>query len=206
MSTLVLAISAVLLATSLAAQEEHQVWNFDMVRIGALPGELVSKVGQWKVVLDLTAPSRPKALAQVAKSAGSTFNVILRRDSLFKDIDLSVKMKAIAGEDGQGGGLVWRAQGVRNYYLARYNPLEANYSVYKVVKGRRTQLQSAQVMLNPGWHTLRVTMEANHIQCYLDGNAYLDVSDSTLTAAGQMGLWSKADAQSHFDDLRASVP
>lgn len=205
MSKLALAISAVLLAISLAAQEQKKTWNFDLDSLGTLPKGFTGEVGEWKVAADTTAPSRPKVLAQVAKNSGSTYNVVLVSDTTFRDVDLSVRMKAVAGEEDQGGGLVWRAKGAKNYYLARYNPLEDNYRVYKVEKGRRIQLQSAEVKSSPGWHALRVTMKDDHIQCHLDGKVYLDVRDPTFPEAGRIGLWSKADAQSQFDDLIVST-
>ena len=113
-------------------------------------------------------------------------------------------MKAIAGQEDQGGGLVWRARNVNNYYVTRYNSLEDNYRVYKVEKGRRIQLQSAGIKHSEGWHTLRVTMEGELIQCFYDGKKYLEINDPTFKDPGRIGLWTKADAQSHFDDLKVS--
>jgi hypothetical protein len=101
--------------------------------------------------------------------------------------------------------LVWRGKDANNYYVARYNPLEDNYRVYKVEKGYRIQLQNADIKHSDGWHVLRVTMDGDHIQCYYDGQKYLDVKDSTFLDEGQIGLWTKADAQSHFDDLTITV-
>jgi hypothetical protein len=141
-------------------------------------------------------------LAQTAKNPNAVFNITLIAGTHAKDVDLSVRMKAIAEETDQGGGLVWRAKDKKNYYLARYNPLEDNYRVYKVVDGKRTLLQNADIPHAPGWHTLKVEMEGDHIECSYDGQKYLDVKDATFTRPGQIGLWSKADAQSQFDDLR----
>jgi len=127
--------------------------------------------------------------------------VALAGETNARDVDLSVRMKTIAGDYDQGGGLVWRARDVKNYYLARYNPLEDNYRLYKIVNGKRTLLQNADIAHTAGWHTLRVTMEDNHVQCDYDGKKYLDVKDATFPEAGKIGLWTKADAQSQFDDL-----
>ena len=96
---------------------------------------------------------------------------------------------------------MWRARDASNHYIARYNPLEDNYRVYKVVDGRRSELRSAAIRHTDGWHTLRVEMVGDHIQCCYDGRKILDVKDSTFTQGGQIGLWSKADARSHTDDL-----
>ena len=114
-------------------------------------------------------------------------------------------MRAVAGEVDRGGGLIWRARDAKNYYIARYNPLEDNFRVYKVQDGKRTQFQSAKVPGDEAWHTLRVTMAGPRITCRLDGKTLLEVEDATLPDAGMIGLWSKADAQSYFDDLTVST-
>ena len=179
-----------------------KTWSFDGDKPGEAAKGVSTEVGEWKVTTDDSAPSKPNVLAQKAKNSGSTFNVALITDSSYKDVELSVQMKAIAGDEDQGGGLVWRAKDAKNYYIARFNPLEDNYRVYKVVDGRRTQLGSSDIKATPGWHALRVEMVGSHIVCYLDEKKHLDVEDETFKEAGKIGLWSKADAQSHFDDLK----
>jgi len=156
------------------------------------------------VVADNTAPSKPNVLAQLAQSAGPAFNLTLVNDTSYKDVDITVKMMAIAGSADQGGGIVWRAKDAKNYYVVRYNPLEDNYRLYQVVNGQRTELKSAQIPHTPGWHTLRVSMTADEIRCYYDGMKYLEAKDSTFKEAGKIGIWTKSDAQSHFDDLEVA--
>jgi hypothetical protein len=143
-------------------------------------------------------------LAQLANNSASAFNLALVNGTTYKDLDLSVQMKPFAGAEDQGGGLVWRAKDAKNYYVARYNPLEDNYRVYKVESGRRTQLGNADIKHSDGWHTLRVTMKGDHIEAYWDGKKYLDLKDATFSDAGEIGLWTKADAQTHFDNLTVS--
>jgi hypothetical protein len=193
-----------LYSAALAAQTSENTWNFDADTPGGIPEGFTVVLGDWKNVADADAPSRPGVLAQLAKNSGSTFNLILVSGTNSKNVDISVKMKAVAGKEDQGGGLVWRAMDSNNYYVARYNPLEDNYRVYKVEQGRRIQLQNADIKHSEGWHTLRVRMEGDHIQCYYDLRKYLDVKDSTFQVSGKIGLWTKADAQSHFDDLTMS--
>jgi hypothetical protein len=188
----------------LLLQGQPKSFNFDTDRTGTIASTFTNDVGDWKVVTDNDAPSKPNALAQLARSSGPTFNIALASDTNYKDVDISVSMKAIAGNTDQGGGLVWRAKDARNYYIARYNPLEDNYRVYKVQDGRRSELQSANIRKSPGWHALRITMVGDRIECYYDGRKYLDVKDVTFTTAGRIGLWTKADAQTHFDNLTVS--
>jgi hypothetical protein len=188
----------------LLLQTQPSSWNFDKERVGVIAPTFTNEVGDWKVVAADDAPSRPNVLAQLARSSGSTFNISLAGDTNYKDVDISVSMKSVSGNTDQGGGLVWRAKDARNYYIARYNPLEDNYRVYKVEDGRRVELQSANVRRSAGWHMLRITMVGDHIECYYDSRKYLDVKDSTFPGSGKIGLWTKADAQTHFDNLAVS--
>ena len=115
---------------SIAADDTKRVWTFDEEATGQIAKGFTNEVGEWSVV----ASDKGKALAQSAKNPNAVFNITLISDTSAKDVDLSVRMKAVAGETDQGGGLVWRAKDARNYYLARYNPLEDNYRLYKVVE------------------------------------------------------------------------
>ena len=104
-----------------------------------------------------------RVLAQTAQNADSVFNLILRPDVLYADVELSVRLKAVKGIVDQGGGLVWRAKNAKTYYIARYNPLEDSFRVYKVVDGKRIQLGSVKAAGDNEWHTLRITMNGGKI-------------------------------------------
>jgi hypothetical protein len=192
-----LTLAGLLTAAPSARAETKRTWTFDEEPTGPIARGFTGEVGRWSVVVSDSG----KALAQTAKNPDPVFNIALAADTNARDVDLSVRLKAVAGELDQGGGLVWRAKDKDNYYLARYNPLEDNFRVYKVVGGKRTMFQSVDIPHTGGWHTLRVTMTGDHITCDYDGKKYLDVTDSTFPDAGKVGLWSKADAQSQFDDL-----
>ena len=176
-------------------------WNFDGDKPGAVAAGFRNDVGEWKVVAQGSAPSRPHAFAQLAKSERPIFNVALATETSYQNVDITVQLMASAGVIDQGGGVVWRAQDAQNYYIARFNPLENNYRVYKVVGGQRTQLGTAEVQAREGWYTLRVVMKGEAITCYLDGKPHLEVRDGTFPNPGRIGLWTKADAQTLFDNL-----
>jgi hypothetical protein len=201
---IILTFGLMMTVAVVVAQNGKMSWNFDADKVGEIAKGFTNEGGKWEVVADDTAPSKPHVLAQLAKSAGAAFNLALASNTNYKDLDITVKMKAIAGSADQGGGLVWRAKDSKNYYVARYNPLEDNYRLYQVVNGQRSELKSANIPHTSGWQTLRVTMTGDHIECYYDGEKYLDAKDSTFKEAGKIGLWAKADAQTHFDDLTVS--
>src|SRR6266404_3347594 len=208
------ALALVLLAgTSLpAGDEKPRTTTFSKDDLGKVPtGWKAEKTGKgegsvWKLVEDETAPSKSGvALAQTAKSPGGVFNICVAEDTKYKDVELSVSFKAVADDSDQGGGFVWRYQDNNNYYICRMNPLEDNYRVYKVVAGKRTQLGGKEGVKVPAgeWHKLKVEVKGNKMEGYLDGQKIWEIRDDTYQDAGKVGLWSKADAQSHFDEFKA---
>ncbi len=176
-------------------------WHFDQDKIGEIAGGFSSESGEWKVVADETAPSKGQVLAQLARSDSTAFNVALVEGVKAKQMEVSVKFKAVAGKEDQGGGVVWRAKDAKNYFLCRYNPLEENLRAYKVVDGKRTVVESVDIEHTEGWHTLRVTTRDERITLFFDGEARSSFLSDSFMAAGAIGLWTKADAQTHFDDL-----
>jgi hypothetical protein len=205
-----LSLGLVLFAASMAFAAEPLQMDLKNAKVGELPnGWKAAKTHEgdgsvWKVLDDSTAPGG-KAIAQTSPDGPKPlFNLCIAEETKFTDVDISVSLKANAGKIDQGGGLIWRCQDADNYYVARWNPLEDNFRVYKVEKGNRTQLGTADVK-QPGdkWHVLRVVQKGGDIQCYLDGKLYLEVKDGTFSKAGKIGLWTKADAQTSFAELKA---
>ncbi|WP_428266808.1 hypothetical protein [Haliangium sp.] len=194
-------------AAAPAAEPTNTVWAFEQPGPGPLPDGWSAPVGEWRLEAVDGAPSGSRVLVQTASNRSPVFNLALVDGSSDADVDIQVHLRARRGRIDQGGGVVWRAKDARNYYIARYNPLEDNLRVYTVKDGRRRQLDSADLRLDHGaWHVLRVTMTGDHIECYLDGQKHLDVRDTTFVDAGMVGLWTKADAQTEFDDLSLSGP
>lgn len=186
-----------LVSATLLLATAPRTWDFEKDEPGKIARGFTSKKGTWEILRNYGN----LVLAQKAKNDDDTFNLAFVDDSKFKDLDISVRVKAVAGDLDRGGGLVWRATDEKNYYIARFNPLESNYRLYKVENGKRTMFKDAAAPADEKWHTLRVTMIGSKITCYFDGEMRLEAVDSTFTEPGMIGVWSKADAQSYFDDL-----
>ena len=209
-----LAVLVVLLgAVLVVADDKPRTLTFTKGDLDKVPtGWKADKTGKgegsvWTVVADGTAPSKSGfALAQTAEGPNGLFNVCVLDDGKLKDVEAIVAFKAVKGKLDQGGGIVWRYQDADNYYIARMNPLEDNCRVYKVVDGKRSkEFQNAEVKVPAGeWHTIKVKQEGDRIECFLDGKKHLDVKDDSITKAGKVGLWTKADAQTHFDIFKVS--
>jgi hypothetical protein len=208
-----LVLAALAGAVLLAADEKPMVFRFAKTSLDKVPeGWKADQTGKgegsvWKVLADDTAPSKSGfVLAQTAESPGSMFNLCVLEKPSLKDVEVTVAFKAVKGEKDQGGGIVWRYQDANNYYIARMNPLEDNYRVYKVVGGTRMQLETKEGLKVPAneWHTLKIKQVGEQIECSLDGKKQLEAKDNTFSKPGRVGLWSKADAQTSFDDLQLS--
>jgi hypothetical protein len=173
-----------------------QVEKFDFERKGVEEWKAVT--GKWTVEELAAAPSGKRVL--MLRPQGSDFNVIVAPGGPYSDVDVSVRFMPISGKEDASGGIVFRFSEGR-YYVVRANALENNFRLYYYDNGR-SQLATATVQ-PPAigqWHTLRVVAVADHIRAYLNGKLLLDHRDSRLRS-GQVGLWTKADSVTAFDDL-----
>ncbi len=197
----------------LQAHGQQLVYNFDSGSTGQLPGKShAARTGsgsesKWVVLSDPTAPSKPNVVAQTSTDQTDyRFPLLIADEGSFQDLDLSVKFKAVSGSIDRAGGLVFRLKDPNNYYIVRANALENNYRLYHVMNGRRSQFAGANLKVTSGeWHELRVEAAGNKITCYYDGNKKIEATDDTFKDAGKVGLWTKADSVTYFDDLKATA-
>jgi hypothetical protein len=199
-SALALSIAASLTATIALAGDE----KFDTIAPGTLPADWTCGVtGKgspvWKVEADMSAPSKPNVLKQ---SGTGTFPWCVKHSAQITDGFVEVKFKPLAGREDQAGGLVWRFKDADSYYIARANALENNVSLYHTQNGRRITIKyvNAPVAANQ-WHTLRVEFAGKAIKVMLDGKVYIAVENDQIAGAGAVGVWTKADSVTAFDDF-----
>jgi hypothetical protein len=119
---------------------------------------------------------------------------------------VEVKFKPISGKADQAGGVLWRAKDSDNYYIARANALEDNVTIYHTVKGRRTEKKRAKMKVASNeWHTLRVDFQGPHFTVTFDGKKAIEWDDNTFKEAGKVGVWTKADSVTLFDDFTYGI-
>lgn len=201
MTTLLPATLATIALTGFALADTV---NFDKLTTGSPPpGWTATQTGtgqaKWTVETDATAPSKPNVLKQSGKA---TYPVCIKDDSSLKDGFVEAKFKPVSGKEDQAGGLIWRAKNANNYYITRANALEDNVTIYHTINGRRTEKKRTEMKVTSGeWHTLRVDFQGNHFTVTLDGKQAIDWTDETFKDAGKVGLWTKADSVTLFDDF-----
>lgn len=190
---------------TLAIMTAHaETVSFDTDKPGALPAGWTAGVTgrgtpKWAVEADATAPSKPNVLRQ---SGAGTYPWCVRKDVSLTDGFVEVKFKSISGQEDQAGGLVWRWKDGDTYYVARANALENNVSLYYTANGRRNTIEyvDAPVPAN-AWNTLRVEFSGKRIKVGLNGRTYIDVEDGRISGPGAVGVWTKADSVTAFDDF-----
>jgi hypothetical protein len=158
--------------------------------------------GEWSLIADPTATDG-RAIAQVSKDRTDyRFPLAVYKPYSGKDLELSVRFKPVAGTVDQAGGIAVRLSTPDDYYVARANALEDNVRFYRVVKGRREQLASANAKVAPNeWHTLALRAEGDRFTVSFDGKALLTAQDNTFPDAGKVALWTKADSVTYFDTI-----
>jgi hypothetical protein len=204
-------IAATFFLTEINDMSNHAV-SFESTQIGATPEGWTSTLTgsgdpKWTVESDETAPSKSRVVKQ---SGRATYPLLLRNDTSIKDGFIEVKFKAIAGSQDRAAGIVWRARDANNYYVLRANALEDNVVLYKTVGGVRSELDivgrkggygvSVPVPANT-WHTLRVDFKASRFGVSFNDKQLFEVEDATFTSAGKVGLWTKADSVTLFDEV-----
>ena len=178
--------------------------NFDDAKAGAPPPGWKSAVtgsgsAKWSVEQDSSAPSKPNVLKQ---SGVGTFPICIYESAKFKDGSVEIKFKPIEGKEDQAGGVIWRVQDSNNYYIARANALEDNVTIYHTIGGKRVAFKSINTKVKSGvWHTLRVDFEGNKFAVTVDGNKVIEATDQSFPNAGKVGVWTKADSVTLFDDF-----
>jgi hypothetical protein len=179
---------------------------------GAAPkGWTATKTGKgnpvWTVEQEPTAPSKRRIVRQ---SGQATYPLLLKDGSNIRDGFIGIKFKAVSGSQDRAAGMVWRARDADNYYVARANALEDNVVLYKTVRGVRSHLDivgrkggygvAAKVPANT-WLDLRVEFNASRFRVIYNGQQLFEVEDSTFPDAGMIGLWTKADSVTLFDEI-----
>jgi hypothetical protein len=207
------------LALTAAVTSSGETINFDALPPGGLPAGWSSALThaggapKWEIIPDATAPSKPHVLAQISTDRTSArYPLAIYEPASFRDGEVQVRFKPVSGTIDQAAGIVWRYRNPDNYYVVRANALENNVVLYKVENGKRIPLAPKGTPPEtygvkhpvPGgiWSTLGVVFQGNLFSVLFDGRKLFEVEDPTFPEPGKVGLWTKADSVTYFDDFR----
>ena len=195
-------------ASSALAQGGPGMIPFSLTRSGELPdGFSVARTGkgaapEWKVIEDATVPGG-RVLAQTsADRTDYRFPLAIYQSVAAANLEVTVRIKAVSGQVDRAGGIAIRLADADNYYVVRANALEDNVNFYRVVKGRRSEVQGVRIKVTSNaWHALGLRSEGDRFTVSFDGKPLFTATDRTLREAGRVALWTKADSVTYFDAL-----
>lgn len=210
-----------LFATLAVSAAQTKTISFDKDKPGEAPKDFTTaltgqgKPGVWIITKDDSAPQQGLVLAQTdADATRYRFPLCVYEKLSAKDVDVSVRFKPVSGVVDQAAGIVWRYRDQDNYYIVRANARENNVVLYKVENGKRVDLPlkgegrtygKRVPVLSGQWGALGVVVKGNLFEAYLNGQKLYEVEDGTFTEEGKVGLWTKADSVTYFDDLRVTA-
>jgi hypothetical protein len=186
-----------------------RTWDFQGDAVGSPPAGFSfgrtggGSEGKWVVLTDASAPAGDHVLAQTdADGTDHRFPVAVADAPALRDVHLEVRCKPVSGKVDEACGIVFRFKDPDNYYVARANALEDNVNLYRVVNGRRRQIEGWRGKVTSNvWHALAIAARGDHLQVYWEGKPIIDARDDTFRDAGRVGLWTKADSVTYFDAL-----
>ncbi len=170
-------------------------WRSDQTGIG--------ESASWIVVAEPTVAGEKRVLAQMSADAVNRqrFPLCVCQSLSLKDVEVSVRFKPISGQVDQCGGVIVRYQDKDNYYVLRANTLEENVRFYKIEKGKRSLIAGIPAKVSLGqWHTLSLLACGQRFIATFDDKPF-EAGDATFASPGKIGLWTKADAVTHFDHV-----
>lgn len=176
--------------------------SFDSDAAGGLPKGASGFSGTWVVRAEAGSPSQPNALCQ---TGNATFPALALGETIYTDVTVTVRFKPISGRADQAAGIIFRVQDKDNYYILRANALEDNVNFYKYASGQRSGIKDGNAKVASGqWQELRVEMIGNRMRGFLNGQMVNEATDDSYKA-GKVGLWTKADSVTCFDDFQVGA-
>jgi hypothetical protein len=192
--------SLLLLVSGIVRAGEPLTLSFEKDELGKMPAGWTSPLGKWVVE---EAKEGGKVLAQTSPDAAkSEYPLCILDKPEVKDATVSIRMKPVEGKVDRAGGIIFRVKDKDNYYMVRANALEDNVRLYKIVKGERKQFAGESITVKARtWHTLKIEFKGKHFKVWFNDKLAFEADDDHFQEAGRVGLWTKADSVTQFDDV-----
>lgn len=193
--------------------EKSTTIDFEHFQTGEVPGDFTPFLGgsgkesEWQIKAEPSAVSGTKVLAQTSyDQVDYRFPLLVYNDITAKNVRVVVQFKTLSGKIDQAAGVIVRFQDPEHFYVIRADALEDTVQLYRVVKGVRHVVTGKNVRVESGhWHSLDVLIDDAHVTAFFDGQQLFDVRDDTFTTAGKIGLSTKSDSVTLFDNLQVTV-
>jgi hypothetical protein len=189
---------------------EVKTSNFDSDKAGTVPAGWKVVEGDWTVIPDPTAPSKPntfglppgRLLSSLTHALEYYPVAIVSDPTEYSDFTLEAAFKSAGGRFDCSGGLLFRYVDDQNFYLLSAGCPSDYFALSRVLKGKMETLKQSVVPTDRDtWYKLKVSAQGGHFMCY-DGSKMVFDFDDNKIAKGRIGLWSRDDSQAQFDDVK----
>lgn len=177
-------------------------------RVGCTQGMTgIGRPPAWQAVQDKDGPDGWALVETAADATDLRFPLCISEQTTARDFDATLRFKPISGTREQVAGFAFRAQSANDYLLVRANARDNSVRLYRVEKGRRSQIAGKDAPIALGdWHSLRVIAIGDSFEVALDGKPLFTATDRSLPQSGAMGVWSQADSITHYGSLLVGPP
>jgi hypothetical protein len=127
---------------------------------------------------------------------------VLKDVADFQNGDISLRFKLISGQLDQCAGILFNLKPNGDYLTVRFNGKEDNVVLWTFNKGKRSFVkrgtENVHLDLNQ-WAALKISVHGTSLQAYLNDKLLLEYTLAE-PVSGKIGVWSKTDSVSYFDD------
>src|SRR5229473_3019572 len=165
---------------------EVHMWNFDSDKAGEVPAGWKALEGDWQVIPDPSAPSKPNTfglpagrLLKSLTSALEYYPIAIETDPTeYSDFTLEAQFKSGGGRFDCSGGLIFRYVDEKNFYLLSAGCPSDYFALSRMTDGQLTGLKQSVVPTDKDtWYRLKVTAQGGHFSCYDNDKMIFDFDD-----------------------------
>ena len=231
--SLALPVGAQRTKKSIAAAKPRHV-DLSKEKVGGESSKFLSVVGNWIIVEDegkkrLAVDGRQwmrgqpaGGLAQKARAiygsrheefidnvkAFAYFPYAIAKDvEDFQNGEISIRFKLVAGQLDQCAGILFNSKPNGDYLTVRFNGKEDNLVLWTFTKGKRSFVkkgsENVPLQMNQ-WYSMKITVHGTSLQGYLNDKLLLEYTLAE-PVSGRVGVWSKTDSVSYFDDFTVTT-
>lgn len=125
----------------------------------------------------------------------------------FQNGDIRLRFKLVGGQLDQCAGILFNLKSNGDYLAVRFNGKEDNVVLWTFNQGKRKFVkkgsENVPLAMNT-WHTLQISVHGTELKAALDDKHLLDYTLAE-PVTGRIGVWSKTDSVSYFDDYTVST-
>jgi hypothetical protein len=161
----------------------------------------------WALVEDATAAGGVALAQRGTPTTANHHSLAVYKPASVKDVAISLRIKAIGGEEDQGGGIALRLTAPDSYYLVEMDARRDRVVFLRVANGDAEEIVAvdADIATN-AWHTLTVRAVDDEFVVSLDGVWAFTAFDKALSRAGRIALWTATDSVTRFDSIAIAPP